>query len=74
MRTTLSEVDRQALTFLTQGPDAPGTVVDETIMAAHFVYLDLVERGLASKEIGDDGPVYSINEAGIAALSAPVLN
>jgi hypothetical protein len=70
----LSDVDRQALTFLTQGPDTPGAVVDETVMAAHFVYLGLVDRGLASKQIGDDGPVYSINEAGIAALSAPMPN
>ncbi|MDE4914810.1 hypothetical protein ACLBYF_05810 [Methylobacterium brachiatum] len=74
MKNTLSEVDRQALAFLTQGPDAPGEVVDEATMCAHLVYIDLVDRGLAAKEMGEDGPVYSITDAGAAALAAPVLN
>lgn len=43
-------------------------------MCAHLVYIGLVDRGLASKEIGEDGPVYSITDAGAAALATPVLN
>ncbi|MGU3658444.1 hypothetical protein [Methylobacterium fujisawaense] len=74
MKTDLSEVDRQALAYLTQEPDAPGVVVDEATMCAHLVYIALVDRGLATKEMGEDGPVYSITDAGAAALAAPVLN
>lgn len=63
--------DRRALEFLTHGPDEPGPVDSEEIMAAHLVFLNLVERGLAAKIQGDNGPIYSITLAGRAALAEP---
>jgi hypothetical protein len=67
----LDTTERQALEFLTRGPDTPGEVNSTEVMCAHLLYLDLVARGLASKDLGDDGPIYSITEAGRAALAAP---
>lgn len=67
----LSDSDRAALEFLTQGPDEPGIVDSHEVLAAHLVFLGLVEQGLASKVQGDDGPIYSITAAGRAALVEP---
>ncbi len=67
----MTPIERKALEFLTLGPDAPGVVDSEEVMAAHLVFLDLVKRGLVAKDIGDDGPIYSITDAGRAVLVAP---
>ncbi|ACL58841.1 hypothetical protein [Methylobacterium nodulans] len=40
-------------------------------MAAHLLFLNLKDRGLVSPAPGDDGPVYAITPAGVAALDAP---
>jgi hypothetical protein len=67
----LTPVERQALEFLTHGPDAPGEIESEEVMCAHLLFLGLVKRGLVGKDLGDDGPIYSITDAGRAALAAP---
>ncbi|GJD65136.1 hypothetical protein [Methylobacterium frigidaeris] len=59
-----------ALDFLDRnGPDAPGEVNSEEVMAAHLLFLDLKDRGLVSTTPGDDGPVYAITAAGKQALA-----
>ncbi len=65
----LTDIDFKALNFLTLGPDTPGKVTNDEILAAHFVFLGLVQRGLVAKDIGEDGPTYSITFAGRAALT-----
>lgn len=69
MRKPLTESDRKALDFLALGPDVPGPVTNDEILAAHFVFLGLVERGLVTKGMGHEGPIYSISLAGRAALA-----
>ena len=43
----LDDIDRQALDFLSGGPDTPGVVDCDEILGAQFVFLALVKRGLA---------------------------
>lgn len=74
MRKPLTENDRQALEFLTLGPDVPGPVTSEETLFAHVVFFGLVKRGLVTKGMGYEGPIYSISPAGRAALSQPTPN
>ena len=67
----MTPIERKALEFLSLGPDAPGVVDSEEVMAAHIVFLDLVKRGLVAKDMGDEGPIYSLTPAGLAVLAAP---
>ncbi|BAQ50376.1 hypothetical protein [Methylobacterium aquaticum] len=67
---TLRPHEIMALDFLDRnGPDAPGEVNSEEVMAAHLLFLDLKDRRLVSTTQGEDGPVYAITEAGLEALA-----
>lgn len=75
MMAPLSQDDRTALELLVRiEQDTPGMIVNDEIMWAHFFYLCLVFRGFATSAIGADGPTYTINEAGRAALVAPLVH
>lgn len=57
-----------ALEFLTQGPDAPGTVVDDSVMAAIIVFEGLVKKRLVQRRQSSNGPVYSLTDEGIEVV------
>jgi hypothetical protein len=64
----LLEHERQALEFLSLGPDQIGLVDSDDKFAAAIVFLDLTKRGFATYDEDPDGPIFSITPAGKAAL------
>ena len=58
----------QALRFLEKGPDCIGLIDDESKLAAALMFVDLKRRGLVTSVVSDDGPIWSLSDAGIAAL------
>lgn len=63
--TVETENDRLALEFISsRGTDCVGKIDNEDKLAAAMIYLDLKKRGLLSSVPSDDGPVFSITQAG----------
>lgn len=67
---TLKKHERQALEFLSKGPDTIGVIDSDEKAAAGCVFLDLKNKGWATAVIGDNGPTYSITKAGLRALAS----
>lgn len=66
---TYEEVRRDALNFIAnRGSDCVGVIDSEPKLAAALLYARLREEGLLASTITDDGPEYSLTDAGRAAL------
>ena len=66
----LKRVERMALQFIEhRGEDCTGVIDDENTLCAAVLYEILKDKGLLSSRLGDDGPVYTITDAGRHALA-----
>lgn len=65
---TLYEAETLALAVLSQGPDEIGIIDSEEKMAAAMMFIELERRGFLTRTQGEDGPIWDINEAGLAEL------
>lgn len=66
---TYEEVRREALSFIaSRGSDCVGVIDSEPKLAAALLYALLREEGLLASTITDEGPEYSLTDAGRAAL------
>lgn len=62
-------VRHDALSFIHQrGSDCVGEIDSEEKLAAAMLYAMLCNEGLLARAATDDGPEYSLTEAGRAAL------
>ena len=66
---TRAEAYLMALQFLVSDPGhCLGFIDTEAKFAAAFIFLDLQKQGLATSDLGDDGPQFHITPAGVRHL------
>jgi hypothetical protein len=64
----MTKSERQALEFLSLGPDCVGLIDTEEKLAAAILFCNLQQMGYAISEVGPDGPIHRITPKGRAAL------
>jgi tRNA splicing endonuclease len=64
------KIEFMALAFLANGPDSPGPIIDENVLSAYLLYLDLRKRGYVESTGVGEGMAFSITQSGLDFLSS----